>query len=240
MIAGHSAIIIIEPLTLAYYAQRAMTYPATCLPGMEPALVKSSGMSQVQGYSDNFVGFMQACVGLARSIAPDASIGIYLMNWALWTSSSTDELVYWSQAERDNNIKAWDNFLGQLNVMGSIDFISFGKNRGDAGNYGPKYYWTATQYDAFLNYCTALHSAFGKPLVGWFLPIGHMGLPNTLYRYEDTFADYFFSHSKDFKAAGFSAMLFGKYDVNSTDISDSVGVGDDGWFINQLKTWRTQ
>jgi hypothetical protein len=240
MISGSNAIILIEPITLAYYAQRAMTYPATCLPGMEPALVRSSGVSQVQGYSDNFVGFMQACVGLARSIAPDASIGMYLMNWALWTSASTDELVYWSQVERDNNIKAWNNFLGQLNVMGSIDFISFGKNRSDAGISGAKYYWTSTQFSAFLNYSAALRTTFGKPLVGWLLPIGHMGLPNTTYRYEDVFAEYFFSHSKDFRNAGFSAMLFGKYDVNSTDISETAGVGDDGWFINQLRTWRNQ
>jgi hypothetical protein len=242
MLRGKNAILVLEPLTLAYYAQRAKSWPATCLPGMELVKVKSCGVSQVQGYEDNFVGFMQAMVGLAHSIAPDASAGIFLLYWALWTSGSTQELEYWTKAEMDQNITEWGGFLNQLNIMNNVDFISFGKEQCDAGFFGANTpgYWGSAQFDNFLYYSASVRKTFVKPLVGWFLPIGHRGLPNTVNRYEDVFAEYFFSNSQLFTNAGYCGMLFGAYNPSGTDISETPGSGDDGWFINQLNTWRSR
>jgi hypothetical protein len=242
MVSGKNAILVLEPLTLAYYAQRAKSWPATCLPGMELVKVKSSGISQVQGYEDNFVGFMQALVGLAHSIAPDASAGIFLLYWALRTSTSTQDLTYWTKAEMDQNIREWDGFLSQLGIMDNVDFISFGKEQCDAGFFGANSsgYWGSAQFDNFLYYSASLRKTFVKPLVGWFLPIGHRGLPNTVNRYEDVFAEYFFANSKLFTDAGYCGMLFGAYNPAGTDISETQGSGDDGWFISQVNTWRSR
>jgi hypothetical protein len=242
MLNGKKAIIIVEPISMAYSAQRAYSYPATCLPSMEYVYVKSSGVSQVQNYADNEAGFFQACVGLAHSIAPDASVGIFLMNWALWTTASTLELVYWTPSEQSANVTAWANYLGQLGIMNNVDFISLGKDRYDAAILGVNSpgYWNSPQFTSFLNYSASVRDAFGKPLVGWYLPIGHRGLPNTPNRYEDTFAEYFFANAKSFTDAGYVGMLFGKYDILGTDLTDTPGTGDDGWFITQEGAFRAK
>ena len=240
MIAGKNAILVLEPVTTAFCAQRAYANPTTCTPPQEFVNVKSSGVAEVQAFPDNEMGLMQACVGLARSIAPDASVGIFFMNWALKTSTSSQELVYWTQADQDSNVREWVKFTGQLGIMDNIDFISLGKNKCDAGYSGVNSsgYWNSPQFASFLNYSGSIHRTFNKPLVGWFLPIGHRGLPNTANRYEDTFAEYFFANSQSFTDAGFCGMLFGKYDPAGTDLSETPGTGDDGWFINQLKAWK--
>jgi hypothetical protein len=242
MLSGRNAILILEPITMGFCAERAYTYPATCLPSMEFVYVKGSGVSQVSGYADNVVGLFQALVGLAHSIAPDATVGIYFMIWALKTSSSSQELVYWPKADRDANITEWNKFLAQLNIMSNVDFVSLGKNRYDAGysGVGSDCYWPAAQFANFLDYSAGVRKTFAKPLVGWYLPIGHRGLPNSAGRYEDVFAEYFFANSQSFTDAGYCGMLFGKYDSNGTELSETAGIGDDGWFINQLKLWRAK
>ncbi len=233
---GKNAVIILEPYTLAFYAQRANLYPATCLPGMEPVMVNNCGIVENQNFANTFVGFIQALVHHTHSIAPDATIGFYLVNWALYTSNSAQELVYWPKADQTANVDAWKGFLDQLSVMNDIDFLSFGKAKTDAGLTGQSSsYWTSVQLTSYLSYCNMLHQKFNKPLVGWLLPIGHMGLPNTQFRYEDTFVEYFFANRQSFSDAGFTAMLFGKNNPSGTDLSDSAGIGDDGWFINKLK-----
>ena len=239
LITGKNTILILEPITMAFCAQRAYANPTTCTPPQEFVNVKGSGVAEVQNFPDNEMGLMQACVGLAHSIAPDASLGIFLMNWALWTSSSSQELVYWTTAEQDSNVKEWAKYLGQLGIMDNVDFISLGKNRYDAGYVGVNSsgYWNSPQFAGFLDYSGTVRRTFNKPLVGWFLPVGHRGLPNTAGRYEDTFAEYFFANSQSFTDAGFCGMLFGKYDTLGTDLSATQGTGDDGWFINQLKAW---
>jgi hypothetical protein len=240
MIAGKNALLVLEPITTAFCAQRAFANPTTCTPPQEFANVKSSRVSEVQSFPDNEMGLMQACISLAHSIAPDASVGIFLMNWALKTSASSQELVYWTQADQDSNVREWVKFIGQLNILDNVDFISLGKNRSDAGYTGVNSsgYWNSPQFASFLTYSGAIHRTFNKPLVGWYLPVGHRGLPNTANRYEDTFAEYFFANSKSFSDAGFCGMLFGKYDPAGTDLSETQGTGDDGWFINQLKGWK--
>jgi hypothetical protein len=236
MIQGKNVLFIIEPFTLGLYAQRWYNSPITSAPGMEYVRVQATGLPQLAGYADNFAGFMQAVVGLTRSIAPDASIGLFLMNWAMQTGADPKGLVYWTNAEQDSAARAWSAYLGQLGIMGNVDFISLGKNGVDAGYAGADYYWTSTQMTGFLFYASELHTLLAKPLTGWYLPIGHTGLPNTVNRYEDTFAELFFANPQPFVNAGFTTLLFGKYLSQGTDLSEAAGTGDDGWLIGQLKT----
>jgi hypothetical protein len=158
------------------------------------------------------------------------------MNWAMQTGADPKGLVYWTNAEQDSAARAWSAYLGQLGIMGNVDFISLGKNGVDAGYAGADYYWTSTQMTGFLFYASELHTLLAKPLTGWYLPIGHTGLPNTVNRYEDTFAELFFANPQPFVNAGFTTLLFGKYLSQGTDLSEAAGTGDDGWLIGQLKT----
>jgi hypothetical protein len=238
MIKGKNTLFIIEPFTLGLYAQQWYKSPLTSKPGMEYVRVQATGLPQLAGYADNFAGFIQAVVGLTRSIAPDASIGLFLMNWAMQTGADSRGLVYWTNAEQDSAARAWNAYLGQLGIMGNVDFIGVGKNGVDAGSAGANYYWTSTQMTGFVYYSSALHTLLAKPLTGWYLPIGHTGLPNTVNRYEDTFAELFFANPQLFVNAGFTTLLFGKYLSQGTDLSEVAGAGDDGWLIGQLKTFE--
>ena len=132
----------------------------------------------------------------------------------------------------------WYEFIADLGIIGSLDFVSIGKFGVDAGYAGASYYWDDQAMANFVGYADRVHITFDLPLIGWFLSIGHMGLPNVQNRYEDTFAEYFFSHSDDFRIAGFEGMFFGKYEEQGTSLSQSAGTGDDGWFISTLAQWR--
>ena len=63
------------------------------------------------------------------------------------------------------------------------------------------------------------------------------GLETGNCAFEDTFMPYFFSHPRDFLAAGFIGILAGKGQGDDTDYQPaSMGPGGDGgWFFGKLK-----
>ncbi len=130
------------------------------------------------------------------------------------------------------------------------DFIAVEKNGWSAGNWLVKqgrndYYWNDTQNGKWVSWSKTLGQDVGLPLLGWQISIGHMGLPNTVNRYEDTFMPYFFTHTQQFIQAGFIGFLAGKGLADCTDFTNLNGnsleadgsKGDDGWFFEQLKTF---
>jgi len=238
LVKGKNAILILEPFTLNFIAHQWQISPSTCSPDKQPAKVKSSGAAQVAAYADNFTGFMQAITALAKSNAPDAVVGIHLMNWTMKIDSTLPILVSWSQTKQDSAARLWNTYINMLGIANDIDFISIGKNGADAGLAGQAFAWQTAQLNGFLSYASSLKAITRKNLVGWYLPIGHTGLSNTINQYEDTFAEFFFANSSSFVKAGFSAMLFGKYEVNATDLAASSGSGDGGWFVGKLAAWR--
>jgi hypothetical protein len=113
------------------------------------------------------------------------------------------------------------------------DFWVAEKNGLDAGGWGGdrRFYWDDTQMESYLAFVKTFTNAVGRPAVGWQIPIGHVGLPNSVNQYEDTFADYTFRAPTAYPNvakmidAGFRGILFG----GGVGASTSV-LTDGGWF----------
>jgi putative heme iron utilization protein len=238
MIAGHKAIVILEPFSLAYVAQAWYDDSVRYDPASEFVNVASTGVPEVQGFDNTFKGLMTALLSLPQSLAPDARKAVFLINWAIWPTASPKQLVYWTPTEINDAVRGWKQLLDSLQVLDKVDFVGIGKYGLDAAALGDEYLWDDTRMQNYLYFATAVHTSLGQPLLGWYLPIGHEGLPNTRNRYEDTFAPYFFDHSAEFSAAGFEGMLFGKYEASGTDLSAGADSGDGGWFLQRLTQWR--
>ncbi len=139
------------------------------------------------------------------------------------------------------------------------DFIGVEKNGYDAGwwkvngDKGDYYYWDDDQMKKWLRWCEILGKGVELPLLGWQISVGHMGLPNKGSanstnevgngQYEDTFFPYFFAHPQDFTGIGFIGFLVGKGLADGTDYTNSTSEptkGDQGWFLDQLKSFDTK
>lgn len=235
--SGSEAMFILEPFLLGFTAKK--WYAGEVNLADIFANVKSSTYPTVQEFDDTYFGFWDALFTLSERFAPDAKVGVFLDNSGFTVGSDSSGPAFWTPEEIDSTARLWRILLDEIGITGRIDFISIGKDSIDAGFGGPNS-WGATQMENFKYYAAALHREFNLPLIGWYIPIGHTGLPNEINRYEDTFAEYFFDASPSFQAAGFAGILFGKYDPRGTDLSDSPGTGDDGWFINRLSSWSNQ
>jgi hypothetical protein len=162
----------------------------------------------------------------------------------------------------DKNAAFVRSLLGPGSDRG--DFIGVEKSGHSAGwwyhflsgeeAYRRMYYWDDARNAHYLRWCARLARRTGLPLLGWQISIGSPGLPNACgpgpladsvrfgletgnCAFEDTFMPYFFSHPRDFLAAGFIGILAGKGQGDDTDYQPaSMGPGGDGgWFFGKLK-----
>jgi hypothetical protein len=107
----------------------------------------------------------------------------------------------------------------------------------DASAMGSRYYWTDEHMARWIGWSKRVAQAVDLPLLGWQIPIGHMALPNTMNRWQDTFMAYFFAHPKDFVDAGFIGLWVGKGLGQGTDYSAVAGKGDDGFLFAGIKAF---
>jgi hypothetical protein len=91
----------------------------------------------------------------------------------------------------------------------------------------------------YLLFVKTFTDSLQRPALGWQIPIGHIGLPNTANQYEDTFAEYLFRLTNNqyvnipkFIDAGFRGILFGGGVAQSTTV-----LSDGGWFGNQVAAY---
>jgi len=257
---GYKAIFVIEPDTWGYFLQNALEQGTESNPNNIPATVNNlgAGYEYLSDLPNTMSGVAKAIIRTIRRYAPDAYCG-HLMNfWAVAANGVTGPpvpdgakgMVYWNQSDVDYAANRAADF--GLQLLGSSgdrgDFIGVEKNGWSAGNWLVKqnrndYYWNDTQNAKWLSWSKTMAQKVNLPLLGWQISIGHIGLPNTVNRYEDTFMPYFFTHVQDFMNAGFIGFLAGKGLADCTDFTNANGneleadgsAGDDGWFFERLK-----
>jgi regulation of enolase protein 1 (concanavalin A-like superfamily) len=259
---GYKSIFVIEPDTWGYFLQDALQQGTQSDPRLISANVNNlgAGYEYLSDLPNTLSGVALATIRTIRRYAPDAYCGLLMSFWSVNANGATGPpvadgakgMVYWNQSDVDYSAKRNADFAIQL--LGSSgdrgDFIGVEKNGWSAGNWLVKqnrndYYWNDTQNGKWISWSKTLRQNINLPLLGWQISIGHMGLPNTVNRYEDTFMPYFFTHVQDFINAGFIGFLAGKGLADCTDFTNLSGnelesngsAGDDGWFFEKLKSF---
>jgi hypothetical protein len=261
---GMKAIFVIEPDTWGYFLQNALEQQLESDPRNIPAAINNlgAGYEHLAGLPNSLSGVAQGVIRTIRKYAPDAYCGVLMSFWSVNGNGATGPavpdgnkgMVYWNQGDVEFSAKRNADFAKQLLGTGSDrgDFIGVEKNGWSAGNWYVKqnrrdYYWNDTQNAKWVSWSKTLGQQVNLPLLGWQISIGHMGLPNTVNRYEDTFMPYFFTHTQEFMNAGFIGFLAGKGLADCTDYTNANGnasepngsAGDNGWFLEQLKAFDT-
>ncbi len=258
---GYKTIFVIEPDTWGYFLQDALQNGTESDPRLIPASVNNLGVGYeyLVGLPNTLSGVAQAIIRTIKKYAPDSYSGLLMSFWSVNANGVTGPavadgnkgMVYWNQGDVDYSSKKNADFTNQLlSTTERGDFIGVEKNGWSAGNWLVKqnrndYYWNDIQNDKWVSWAKTLRQNVNLPLLGWQISIGHMGLPNTLNRYEDTFMPYFFTHTQQFIDAGFIGFLAGKGLADCTDFTNLNGnsvevngsAGDDGWFFEQLKAF---
>jgi hypothetical protein len=259
---GMKPIFVIEPDTWGYFLQDALEHGTQSNPQLIPANINNlgAGYEYLNGLPNTLSGVAQAIIKTIKLYAPDAYCGLLMSLWGVDANGATGPpaadgakgLVYWNLSDVNYSAQVTGNYVNQL--LGTTgyrsDFIAVEKNGWSAGHWlaaanDSDFYWGDAQNSNWLSWSETLKQQTNLPLLGWQISIGHMGLPNTTNRYEDTFFPYFFTHSSQFINAGFIGLLVGKGTDDCTDYTNLHGnsleadgtAGDNGWFLEQLKVF---
>jgi hypothetical protein len=257
---GYKAIFVVEPDTWGYFLQNALEQGLQSDPRLIPANVNNlgAGYEYLSDLPNTLSGVALAIIRTIHKYAPDSYCGLLMSFWDVNANGATGTpvadgakgMVYWNQSDVDysanRNVTFTNQLLGSTGDRGN--FIGVEKNGWSAGNWLVKqgrndYYWNDTQNAKWISWSKTLRTGVNLPLLGWQISIGHMGLPNTVNRYEDTFMPYFFSHVSQYVDAGFIGFLAGKGLADCTDFTNLHGneleadgsAGDDGWYFEKLK-----
>lgn len=254
---GTNAVFVIEPDTWGYYLQYGLEQNLNIDPTKEVAHINDlgTGYEWLQGLPNSLCGLAQGIVKTIKTFAPDAYCGHLINFWGVDGNGKTgppvnkDDMVYWNEGDVIYAAQKTADFMNSL-IGGSEnyrgDFIVVEKSGASAGFWkyknnppNPDFYWGDKENVKYLLWCKTLGQGVDMPVLGWQISIGHMGLPNTVDRYEDTFMPYFFTHTKDFMDAGFVGILAGKGGQGGTDYSNASegDTGDNGWFFEQMKNF---
>lgn len=207
---------------------------------------------------DAFAGILMSHWTVNASECPGEDYPTSYLNVAWQSAEDVD-------CSADKNAAFANLLLGNGPDRG--DFIGIEKNGHSAGYWKVagggdaalinRFYWNDAQNANFLRWCRRLGQGVNLPLLGWQISIGHMGLPNACSpgplasgsglgletgncAFEDTFFPYFFKNAKSYLDAGFIGLLAGKGLGDETDFTHAdkdPGMGDRGWFFQQLKTF---
>jgi hypothetical protein len=231
---GGPALIILEPDFWGYLQQN-----QSSAPDQIPAKVGATGLAYTAGYPDTVAGLGACLLGMARALAPGARLGFEVSLWAT-NGHPVTGLVYDTPANVQAAATATAAFHRALGAD-HADFWVAEKNGFDAGGWaaagaGRMWYWQDAQMENYLLFVKTFTDALQRPALGWQIPIGHTGLPNTVNQYEDTFAEYLFRLQNNqyvnipkFIAAGFRGILFGGGVGQSTTV-----LSDGGWFGDRV------
>jgi hypothetical protein len=249
LMKDQGTVYVIEPDTWGYLLQDehskgvAKTADFGKSTAAKPAAVNNLGIAYLSDLPNTVAGMIQGMFRVLRHADPTCLFGLHAVTWAWYPATGGDVrgMVYWKQADVDIYADIMSAFL--LNLVGQGErgnFLTVEKYGLDAGVGGDRYYWNDENMAKWVGWSKRVAQKLDLPLIGWQIPIGHMGLPNTPNRYEDTFMAYFFAHPKDFIDAGFIGLWVGKGLGNGTDYSVKANEGDGGWLFQNMRTFDAQ
>jgi hypothetical protein len=235
---GSKPIYVIEPDLWGYMLQRQDEAGTDYLP--KSCQLGSLGLSWLQGHGNTIGDLPEAIFKTIRAHDPEAYAGILMAFWGFRGNASGSQMVEFSQADVLKTADSSALFLNRLlETKDKGDFIGFEKNGSDAGWYKTQgkmtYMWTDAQNQKWLDWSQRVAQGVKLPALGWQICLGHEGLPNTKFQYEDTFFKFFFDKAQSFVDAGFIGMLAGCANRGEgTAATIDPNSGDKGYFYGRL------
>jgi len=207
--SGKPVMLHIEPDLWGYAQQSAAGRPG---PAHLPIEVRSTTRGDCSTLEDNFAGFGQCMLHMARTYAPKASVGLMASGWATGVDIN---LSTHPQLEVDNIAQQTGAYLNHFRLGEDLgDFLVVEFSDRDAGYYeerpahegGPENRWYHEEEGPFpsfprtFRWAKTLAETVQLPLVWWQIPMGHMGLenqnlPNNSGQWKDNRAEYLFRPS---------------------------------------------
>lgn len=180
-------------------------------PHKVPAQVPGANPKDCASQENSAAGLTRCLVSMARTYAPNATVGMHLSCWD-WQSNTQGCVKDYAK-------------LGASNA----DFLVADVSDRDAGWYakpangGHDNFWTDTKAEAALGFYKRMAESVGKPVVLWQIPVGNMAQNNTLNHYKDDKVDWFFTHMKQVADAHVAGLLFGAGQQEQTSIETDGG-----------------
>jgi hypothetical protein len=232
-IAGHTAIVHVEPDLWGYLQQRSSGGNAATV----PASVASSGNADVSGYANTAAGFAQALVHLRDTYAPGVLLALHASMWASGHDVATDTT---SGADPIAAADSTAAFFASLGLSG-WDLVFHDVDDHDAGWWeaqGANNQWFTHWWDPanqrlpnfarWLRWVGELHARTTRPQVMWQVPVGnqrYLTMNNSCGHYQDNVAEYVLGHTGDLYSSGIVAVLFGAGNACQTSFTDAQNDG---------------
>lgn len=239
---GGTVIVDVEP-DLSGYAEQAVLDSSNCYgychgqgndPSLLEAAVASTGVEQVSGYPDNYLGFNLALLHLRDLYAPNVLLAFHVSPWATGTdiASSTDPHLDATALGREAGQFAARSGVSTTRTGTSTYNLVF-DDVGDRDAQLSGDWWDPTNktfpnFSRWELYVSAAAEAFGKPMMAWQVPLG-----NEYFRTEngspghtrDNRIEYFFAHPRQLVDSGIVAVLYADGTAGSTTNWDADGDG---------------
>jgi hypothetical protein len=238
---GTKPIYVIEPDAWGYLLIRAGSYRDQSDANFSKTChINDLGLSWLSEFSNTIADLPMAIIKTLKTVDPDCYCGILAASWGFTDMPDVATAI----GDAENTGRLYNKWLRE---PWRGDFIGIEKNGCDAGAYGTGsgWFWNDTKNADYVTWCKSLGQTVDLPLFGWQISIGYQhedgyeDLPNTPGRCQDTYFPYFFKHVDDFVAAGIIGYDAGcNNQGNGTWYSLKAGEGDNGWFLNQLKTFN--
>lgn len=210
---GKRVIVHVEPDLWGYVQQAARSDRASSV----PAVVASSGDSDVRGLPNNVSGFARAVVRLRNRYAPNVRLGYHLSVWG----TKTDIAL---QDPPDKQVTALGHraarFYRSLHAGFDMTFAEFddrdsGFNQFINGDGGASW-WNAADFRRDVRFDSVYSHAAHQRIVKWQIPLGNTlmrAMDDTWGHFRDNRVQWLLGgnrkHLRAYAGAGVVALLFG-------------------------------
>jgi hypothetical protein len=208
------AVVHVEPDLWGYGEQAAHGDDASTV----PAVVASSGDSDLAGLPDTMAGFAQAVVRLRDRYAPNVILGYHL---SVWGTNVDIALQDPPNAQVDRLARRAAHFYRSLGARFDVTFAEF-SDRDSAfkqivyGDGGASW-WNAADFARDIRFDRGFSSAAGQRIVKWQIPLGNTlmrAMDDTWGHFRDNRVQWLLgpngrTHLRRYAAAGVIALLFG-------------------------------
>ena len=207
----HNAVVHIEP-DFWGYAHQAARAASTDAHGLAAAIASANPLD-CAAEENSIAGLGRCMISMVRKYSPNTKVGLHASPWGAGYDIVLNTSLSLDVAAQGRNTAA---FLMQCGASLGDVIVADMSDR-DAGYYQSigRNTWldpTDTQLPTFSQvfaWSRSLADASGKPILWWQLPVGNMGLANTVNKWKDNRVDYFFDHPGRVAASGAIGMAFG-------------------------------
>ena len=235
---GGTVIVQIEP-DMSGYAEQAVLDSRVCYgfctgfgnnPSLLTAAVSSTGMADVGGFPNTYLGFNEALLHLRDLYAPNVLLAFHESSWAtgqavgLSSSTSLDAARLGQIAGSFAALSGVDPVRAGVSTYNLVFTDVADRDAEVTGNWWDPTNRHVPDFAEWEQYVGASSSVFRRPVFVWQVPLGNQWFDTENGSYghtQDNRIQYFFAHPGQLVDFGIAAVLYGAGNGGSTTAGDS-------------------